>query len=561
MNGLAVSFGLSIGKILIYEKHSIPEFEKNCRDEKRCLDAFKEALEKSKNDLETLKEKSKNTLDEEHLAIFDAHIQMVDDVEIFSQVTKLIQEGKSAAFAYETVTSQFIAMFESMEDAYFKERASDIKDIQYRVLAHLTDTPIKDLGLLDEDVIVFAYDLTPSDTASLDLRHVKGFATVIGGRTSHTAIMARSLGIPAIVGVGDVLMKAPDKATVILNANTGKITVDPDQKTLLDFKQTLKDFKKYQETLSTFKTQKTLLKSGESLPLYANIGSPKDLDLVLENGAEGIGLFRSEFLFMDSQESPSLETQINAYQTVFKAIGPVIVRTLDIGGDKKLPYIKMDEEENPFLGVRAIRLCFQEIDLFKTQLKALLIASKNQKDVRIMFPMIARMDELLKAKAILNEVKDSLNLENIVYQKDIKVGIMIEIPSAALNARNLAKECDFFSIGTNDLIQYTYAADRMNPHVSYLYDPLDPTLLRLIHQVIQDAHFEDTEIGVCGEMASDPRAAMLLAGMGIDELSMSASALLTVRETLSRYTKSDLEKLLQSALEKNDSNEVNALFQ
>jgi len=362
MNGLAVSFGLAIGKILIYEKHPIPEFEKNCRDEKMCLDAFQDALKKSKNDLETLKEKAKKTLDEEHLAIFDAHIQMVDDVEIVSQVTAQIKEGKSAASAYETVTTQFIAMFESMEDAYFKERAADIKDIQYRVLAHLTSTPIKDLGLLDEDVIVFAYDLTPSDTASLDLSHVKGFATVIGGRTSHTAIMARSLGIPAIVGVGETLMKAPDKAMVILNANTGEITVDPDQKMLLDFEETLKDFKKYQETLSTFKTQKTTLKSGESMPLYANIGSPKDLDLVLENGAEGIGLFRSEFLFMDSLEAPSLDTQISAYQKVFEAINPVIVRTLDIGGDKKLPYIKMDEEENPFLGVRAIRLCFQEIN-------------------------------------------------------------------------------------------------------------------------------------------------------------------------------------------------------
>ena len=561
MKGLAVSNGLAIGKILIYEKYPIPDFEKTCLNQNDCLKAFKEAIETSKNELLSLKNRASKTLDEKHLAIFDAHISMVDDVEVVSQVTKRIEIGESAAHAYASVTTQFIAMFEGMEDAYFKERASDIKDIQYRVLAHLTATPIKDLALLDEDVIVFAHDLTPSDTASLDLNHVKGFATVIGGGTSHTTIMARSLGLPAIVGVGEALMKEQDGEMVILDANEGIITPSPDQKTLASYELALANELKKKALLEGFKTKKTVLKSGESLPLYANIGSPKDLDLVLENNAEGIGLLRSEFLFIDSQEAPSLESQIKAYQKVFDSIQPVIVRTLDIGGDKKLPYLKMDPEENPFLGVRAIRLCFNEIDLFKTQLKALLIASKYQKDVRIMFPMIARVDELLKAKDLLESVKKELDHENTPYQKNTLVGIMIEIPSAALNARALSKYCDFFSIGTNDLIQYTYAADRMNQNVSYLYDPLDPTLLRLINQVINDAHLENTEIGVCGEMASDPIAALLLSGMGIDELSMSASALLTVRETLSRYTKDDLKTITQKALEKENSEEIKALFQ
>ena len=560
MIGSAVSKGLAKGKVVKIERPIIDIPDTPCNDQTACLETFEHALKASKEDLKAIQTNAKDTLDAEHLAIFDAHLQMVDDIEIVKQVKEKITTGDNPLKAYFNVTETFKAMFEAMDDPYFKERAADIKDIQTRVLAHMAGTPLKDLALLDEDAIIVADDLTPSDTAALDLSKVKGFATEIGGYTSHTAIMARALGLPAVVGVNGVTA-LHEGDFVLLNGNTGTLEVNPDQAAVDAFE---KELKAYQDTLkrqAKFQTLKGLTKDGKSVPLYANIGSVKDMPKALENGAEGIGLFRTEFLFMESEKAPSLESQIEAYEAVFKKMQPVIVRTLDIGGDKALPYLKMPHEDNPFLGVRAIRLCFNELELFKTQLKALLIAGKDYPDVRIMFPMIARLDELLKAKAILDDVKKELNEKNTPYQTNILVGIMIEIPAAALNARTLAKHVDFFSIGTNDLIQYTYAADRMNDGVSYLYEPLDPTLLRLIESTVIAAHAENTEIGVCGEMASDPMAALLLAGMGMDELSMSAGALLDVKDHLSRYTLGELKALKNKALAADTAAEVKALFQ
>ncbi len=559
MTGSAVSKGLAKGNVVKIERPTIEIPKTKCTNQEACLDTFENALEASKDDLKAIQAKAKDTLDAEHLAIFDAHLQMVDDIEIVKQVKEKIAAGMNPLAAYYDVTESFKAMFEAMDDPYFKERASDIKDIQTRVLAHMAGTPLKDLALLDDDAIIVADDLTPSDTAALDLSKVKGFATEIGGYTSHTAIMARALGLPAVVGVSGI-MTLNEGDLVLLNGNTGVLEVNPDEASLQAFEKALQAYEETLERQAKFQALKGLTKDGKSVPLYANIGSVKDMPKALENGAEGIGLFRTEFLFMESEKAPSLESQIEAYAAVFKLMQPVIVRTLDIGGDKALPYLKMPHEDNPFLGVRAIRLCFNELELFKTQLKALLIAGKDYPDVRIMFPMIARLDELLKAKAILDDVKKELKAANTPYQTNILVGIMIEIPAAALNARTLAKHVDFFSIGTNDLIQYTYAADRMNDGVSYLYEPLDPTLLRLMESTVEAAHAENTEIGVCGEMASDPVAALILAGMGMDELSMSAAALLDVKDHLSRYTLDELKALKEKALAADTAAEVKALF-
>jgi len=559
LEGKNASQGHAVGKVVRYEKPDISVEKSTCSNPEKCLETLSSALETAYNDLEVIRKKALESMGEDHAEIFEAHQQMINDPEIKSQVRSMIESDKvDSAYAYKQVTDQFITIFENMDDEYFKGRAADIKDIQYRVLALLKGVDYKDLSVLSEESIIVAHDLAPSDTAGLDLEYVKGFITEVGGHTSHTAIMARALSLPAMVGVKDALSELEDGVTVYLNATDGDIEVNPDEKTLEKAKKRVKEQEKTLERLKAYKDLDTKTKDGFKLPLFANVGSDKDVPFAKEGGAEGVGLFRTEFLFMNSDSMPSEDDQIKAYEAVFKAFSPVIVRTLDIGGDKSLPYLKQDEELNPFLGKRAIRLTLDEIDLFKTQLRALLIASKDQDDVRIMFPMIARKDELMKAKNVLNEVKAELENEEKAYQTNVLVGIMIEIPAAALNAKSLAKEVDFFSIGTNDLIQYTYAADRMNETVSYLYEPFDPTLLRLMKHTLDAAHKEGTEIGVCGEMAGDLDAALVLAGMGMDELSMSPGSILPLREALSLVKRDDLADLANTVLELDEADQVKA---
>lgn len=558
MQGLPVSEGIGKGHAFVLEKADITILEKRCDDPSSCLKAFEEAIEKSKKDLENLKAKAAAKLSPDELEILDAHIQMTTDIEIIKAVKKRIQDAmEHPAWAYQQVTEEFQAMFAAMDDPYFQERASDIKDVAYRVLTYLTGKTPKDLGLLDRPTIIVADDLTPSDTASLDLQHVKGFITQVGGYTSHTAIMARSLNIPAITGVKDALSIAAE-AMIYLDAYTGFVHVNPSAAEEKKLIEKLEAEQKHQDTLAQYR-EISKTQDGHPLQTFANIGSPHDLAAVKKNKALGIGLFRTEFLFMDSEKAPSLEAQIKAYQTVMAAVKPVIIRTLDIGGDKQLPYLPMPKEDNPFLGHRAIRLCFEEIDLFKTQLKAILMAGTVTDEVRIMFPMIARVDELLKAKAIVKDVETELKKAGIPYQTNIFIGIMIEIPAAALNVESFCPHLDFFSIGTNDLIQYTYAADRMNEKVGYLYEPYDPTLLRLIHQAVKAAKKHGKEIGVCGEMAAEPWAAQLLFGLGVDEISMSAGRLLKVRHQLHQKTKAQLETLAKKALDCETAEQVKAL--
>jgi len=552
--GQIASKGYAIGKAFLLTKEELTVKEEPIENIEEAIESFQQAVQNSEQDLLKIKDNMKDTLDSEHLEIFDAHLQMIKDPEIKKQTEVMIEADHiHPSFAYKKVTDQFITIFQEMDDPYFKERASDIKDIQYRVLSYLLDKPIKDATALEDDTIIIAHDLVPSDTASLDLNRVKGFITEVGGITSHTAIMARAFQLPAIVGVSNAVNTVKDGDLIIVDAINHDIIINPSDEEVNTAKKALKDLKEKEKALMEYQSKPTIFKDGKKLPLYANIGSEKDIPFTQEQGAEGIGLFRTEFLFMDRTMMPKEEDQIKAYEKVFKAYERVIVRTLDIGGDKSLPYLDQAKEDNPFLGHRAIRLCFEEKEMFKTQLRALMRAAKDSKQLDIMFPMIARKDELLKAKAILEEAKKSLDKENLDYQKTIKVGIMIEIPSAALNARSLAKEVDFFSIGTNDLIQYTYAADRMNDQVSYLYEPFDPTLLRLIHDVVSAAHKEDVEVGVCGEMAGDLHAGIILAGLGIDELSMSAGSILPLRKAFSEINFSDLKQTIDDFLQCDDA--------
>lgn len=557
LKGISLCKGIAMAEAFIYKKETLVIPQKKCRQPEEELEKLDKALSKSVEEIKAIKEAAKDTLDQAHLEIFDAHIQMINDSEIINAVKPRVENDReNIAFAYQAVTDEYVTLFENMDDEYLKERAADIKDVRTRVLSHLLGVTLTDLSRIDKDVIIVAEDLTPSDTAMLNLKYVKGFITQIGGQTSHTAIMARALNVPAICGVKNLLENVNQDDFLVVNAITGEIIINPSQEELETFKAQKQTFLEDQKRLKMYKDKRTLTLDHHHVGLFANIGSPRDLESAKSNGAEGIGLFRTEFLFMDTTTMPSLETQISHYQEVFETIQPVIVRTIDIGGDKKLPYLSQDHEENPFLGHRAIRLCFEHQEIFKTQLKALLIASKDQGELKIMIPMIARADEITRTRAIIEEVIQSLEDEQIKYQKNIKLGIMIEIPSAALNIRYLTKHIDFISIGSNDLIQYLYAADRMNEKVAYLYEPFDPTLLRLLDTIIKEANQAGIETGLCGEMGSQKEIVLLLTAMGIDEISMSPNSLLEAREMLSKVRYEDLKKLLENVLNVDDAEEV-----
>jgi phosphotransferase system enzyme I (PtsI) len=555
LKGLVACKGIAIAKAYIFKKDIITIDQKLTENVDESLKELSHAIKKSEDEIKYLIETSS------HSDIFDAHLSILQDIELYELSQKLIKEDKnSAAYAYQEATNQYIKMFEEIEDEYFKERALDIKDIQYRVLCHLLNLQIKDLSLINEPSIIVANDLTPSDTSSLNLDFVKGIITETGGLTSHTAIIARSLDIPTIVGVHGILEQLKENEQLILDAIDHEIIINPDQKTITTYNDKLQIFLQYKKKLEGLKNKSAQTTDGIDVKLFANIGTPKDIDSLSNYGAQGIGLFRTEFLFMDASTMPSLDKQKNAYKEIFNHIDPVIIRTLDIGGDKNLPYLKFDHEENPFLGHRAIRLCLSEVDLFKTQLKAILIASKKQKNLYLMLPMVARVDEVIRAKAIIDEVKTDLKNEHVDFQEHIKLGIMIEIPSAALNIKRFSKHIDFISIGSNDLIQYLYAADRMNEKVSYLYEPFDPTLLELIYKIIKDSKDNGLETGLCGEIGSIPEIALLLMAMGIDEISLTASMIPEVKQYIRASSFKDLKELLEKAIQMDNADEVKSLM-
>lgn len=556
LKGIAASAGVSIAKAYKLEspKIEIVKKEGNPAEE---IEKFNAALEKTKTDIEGVKERAAARLSAEELAVFDAHLMMAGDPEFASQITSMIENDKvNAEFAADTIANQMVAMFESMDNDYFRERAADIKDVTYRLKCNLLGLTIPDLSAISEDSIIVAYDLTPSDTAQLN-EYVKGFATSIGGKTSHSAIMANSLEIPAVVGCGDILSAVNHGDTLILDALDGEVFVNPDEETIKTYEAKAKAYAEEKEALKVLVDAKSITKDGHQVELAGNIGGFKDVEGVLVNGGEGVGLFRTEFLYMDNDHFPTEDEQFEAYKSVLEGMGGrrVVVRTLDIGGDKKLSYFTFPEEMNPFLGYRAIRLCLDRTDIFRTQLRALIRASIYGR-LCIMFPMIATVKEFRDAKAIFNEEKAKLIEEGVQVADNIEVGMMVEIPAAAVNADNFAKEADFFSIGTNDLIQYSMAADRMSEHVSYLYQPYNPSVLRLIKMTIDGAHKEGKWAGMCGAMAGEPYAVPLLLGMGLDEFSMSATQILKARKMVTNLDKTEAAKLAEEALSLSTAEEV-----
>ena len=551
LQGIAASDGIAIAKVYTLTEPDLTVTKVTVEDSEKEVSRLDDALAASIKDVELIKETALKNLGEEEAQVFDAHLMVLSDPELIGQVKDSITSNKvNAEAALKEVTDMFISIFAGMEDnPYMQERAADIRDVSKRILAHLLGVKIPSPATIKDEVIIVAADLTPSDTAQLNRQYVKAFVTDIGGRTSHSAIMARSLEIPAIVGTKEVTSIAKDGDIIIVDGLAGDVFLNPSEEVIAEYRAKAEAFAAQQAEWEKLKDSKTYTKDGHQVELAANIGTPKDLEGVVHNGAEGVGLYRTEFLYMDSHEMPTEEDQFEAYKAVLEGMNgkPVVVRTMDIGGDKELPYLPLPHEMNPFLGYRAIRISLHEPAMFRTQLRALLRASVYGK-LRIMFPMIATLNDFRGAKALLEEEKAKLIAEGVAVSDDIQVGIMIEIPAAAVLAHQFAKEVDFFSIGTNDLIQYTMAADRMNERVSYLYQPYNPSILTLIKHVIDSAHKEGKWAGMCGEMAGDQTAVPLLLGLGLDEFSMSASSVLKTRSLISKLTLSDMQALAAKAI-------------
>ncbi|QQU15789.1 phosphoenolpyruvate--protein phosphotransferase [Enterococcus casseliflavus] len=560
LKGIAASDGVAVAKAYLLVQPDLSFSKVSVEDTAAEEARLDDALAKSTAELQQIRDKAAQTLGEAEAQVFDAHLMVLSDPEMIGQIKQNVTDNKvNAEAALKEVTDMYIGMFEAMDDnAYMQERAADIKDVAKRILAHLLNVTLPNPSMINEEVVVVAHDLTPSDTAQLDRNFVKAFVTDIGGRTSHSAIMARSLEIPAIVGTMEITAKVKAGDILAVNGIIGDVIVNPTNDQAAEFVEAGKAYAEQKAEWEKLKDAETVTADGKHFELAANIGTPKDLEGVHNNGAEAVGLYRTEFLYMDSPDFPTEEDQYKAYKAVLEGMAgkPVVVRTMDIGGDKELPYLKLPHEMNPFLGYRALRISLSELgdDMFRTQLRALLRASAHG-NLRIMFPMVATLKEFRTAKKMYEEERQKLIDEGVEVSNEIQVGIMIEIPAAAVLADKFAKEVDFFSIGTNDLIQYTMAADRMNERVSYLYQPYNPSILRLIKNVIDSAHAEGKWAGMCGEMAGDQTAVPLLVGMGLDEFSMSATSVLKTRSLMKRLSTTDMQELAKRALEDCDTME------
>ena len=560
LKGIAASDGVAVAKAYLLVQPDLSFTKVTIEDVSAEAARLDDALSKSSDELQLIRNKAAENLGEEEAQVFDAHLMVLSDPEMVGQIKQSISDNKvNAEHALKEVTDMYIGMFESMEDnAYMQERAADIRDVAKRVLAHLLQVTLPNPAMINEEVIVVAHDLTPSDTAQLDRNFVKAFVTDIGGRTSHSAIMARSLEIPAIVGTGEITAKVKAGDILAVNGIEGDVIVHPTEEQKANFIQAGEAYAAQKAEWEKLKHAETVTADGKHFELAANIGTPKDLTGVHNNGGEGVGLYRTEFLYMDSSDLPTEDAQFEAYKEVLEGMAgkPVVVRTMDIGGDKELPYLKLPHEMNPFLGYRALRISLSTLGegMFRTQLRALLRASVHG-NLRIMFPMVATLKEFRAAKKIYDEEKAKLIAEGVAVSETIQVGIMIEIPAAAILADRFAKEVDFFSIGTNDLIQYTMAADRMNEQVSYLYQPYNPSILRLVKNVVDAAHAEGKWAGMCGEMAGDQTAVPLLMGIGLDEFSMSATSILKTRSLMKTLDTSKMKELADRALTECDTME------
>lgn len=551
LKGIAASDGIAAAKAYMLVQPDLSFSETSIDDPEAEIKRLDDAVEASKSELELIKQKATENLGEEEAQVFEAHLTILADPELLGQIKDKVKNDKvNAEAALKSVTDMFIEMFEAMTDnAYMQERAGDIRDVTKRIMSHLLGVTLPNPALIQEEVVIVAHDLTPSDTAQLDRNYVKGFITDIGGRTSHSAIMSRTLEIPAVVGSGSATTDIQEGEMVIIDGINGDALVDPTDAELADYKQKAAEFAAQKEEWARLKDAKSVSADGKEVLLGANIGTPDDVLGANDNGAEAVGLFRSEFLYMNSNELPTEDEQYEAYKAALEGMSgkQVVVRTMDIGGDKELPYLPLPEEQNPFLGYRAIRICLNRQDIFRTQLRALLRASKYGR-LAIMFPMIATVQEFKDAKAIFEEEKANLVASGVEVSDDIQVGMMMEIPAAAMIADKLAKYADFFSIGTNDLIQYSMAADRGNERVSYLYQPYNPSILRLIKNIIDASHKEGKWTGMCGEMAGDQIAVPLLLGLGLDEFSMSATSILKTRSLVKKLDSKEMKELADKAV-------------
>ncbi|MCI2770095.1 phosphoenolpyruvate--protein phosphotransferase [Staphylococcus warneri] len=551
INGIAASDGVAIAKAyLIVEPDLSFDSSETITDVEGETSKFNNAIEASKIELTKIRNNAEVQLGADKAAIFDAHLLVLDDPELIQPIQdKIKNDHVNAATALNEVTTQFITIFESMDNEYMKERAADIRDVSKRVLTHILGVELPNPSMIDESVVIIGNDLTPSDTAQLNKEFVQGFVTNIGGRTSHSAIMSRSLEIAAVVGTKSITKEVKQGDMIIVDGLTGDVIIDPTEDEVIAYQNKRERFFEDKQELQKLRDAETVTVDGVHAELAANIGTPNDLPGVIENGAQGIGLYRTEFLYMGRDQLPTEEEQFEAYKKVLETMDGkrVVVRTLDIGGDKELPYLDLPDEMNPFLGYRAIRLCLAQPDIFRPQLRALLRASVYGK-LNIMFPMVATIKEFRDAKAMLLEEKENLQNEGYEVSEDIELGIMVEIPATAALADVFAKEVDFFSIGTNDLIQYTLAADRMSERVSYLYQPYNPSILRLVKQVIEASHKEGKWTGMCGEMAGDATAVPLLLGLGLDEFSMSPTSILKARRQINGLSKNEMSELANRAI-------------
>jgi len=549
LKGSPASEGIGLGRAIVIRESDSEISNTQVTDVNTELNRFLAAVEKAKEEIKEIKETAQRNLGEKNAMIFDAHLLILEDPELLSMVKENISKGMNAESVLDESAKFFETILNSLEDEYMRERANDIRDVTSRVIKILSHKEEIDLKNIPSCSIVVARELTPSQTAQMNKQNVRGFVTEKGGKTSHTAIIARTYEIPAVVGIDDITSAVRDGDFLIIDGNDGTVYVNPDESLIKEYEKRLEEETRKKEELRKFLQMEARTQDGRRTKLVANIAHVDETDIALKNGAEGVGLFRTEFLFMDRTEPPSEEEQFQAYKTVLEKMGekPVIIRTLDIGGDKSIPYLNIPKEENPFLGCRAIRLCLAQQDLFKVQLRALLRASVYG-NLKIMFPMISCIDEIIQTKEIMKEVKTELDKEGIKYSEDFEIGIMVETPSAAIISDMLAEEVDFFSIGSNDLIQYTLVIDRTNDKVSYLYNPLHPAVLRLIKLTVDNAHKKGIEVGVCGEIASDLNMVPILIGLGVDELSVSPSKVLNVKkkifETDSEKEKITVQKLI-----------------
>ena len=558
MKGIGASAGIAIGKVFQYEPKRAVAFKKIIIDTESEIARLNAARTEAKSQIKILHIKALETIGKQEAMIFEAHIALLDDPALFKEAVKNITtQNVNAEWALNEAIDKFIQIFEAMDNKYIAERAADLKDIKSRMLDILMGVKAQDLSHLNEPSIIVALDLLPSDTARMNKEKVLGFVTELGAKLSHTAIIARSLEIPAVVGLSGMMKGVKHGDLIILDGDTGEVFLNPDKSIIDKYEKKKQEYFYFKNELKVFIGKPSKTKDDARVHILANVGTPKDVDSCIENDAEGIGLFRTEFLYMDRQDIPSEDEQFEAYKEVVSRMQgkPVVIRTLDVGGDKDIPYLGLSKEDNPFLGYRAIRYCIDNVDIFKAQLRAILRAS-TYGHVKIMFPMIATLTELRRAKAILNEVRHDLKIENIAYDEKMETGIMVEIPACAIAADLFAKEADFFSIGTNDLIQYTMAVDRGNPKVSALYSHFNPSVLRLIKYVIDSAHKNGIPVGMCGEAASDPALIPVLVGMGIDDFSMNPSSVLKARSIVSNTTKADIADKVESILSLATAGEV-----